>query len=150
MFSRGGQEQRDLNGFLDRGAHVQGELRFDASFRVDGHFEGKVRSQGHLVVGEGGKVDAEVQVGHLLVSGEVRGTVRAAQQIHIAPGGRLLADIQTPSLVIEDGALFEGRCAMGGDGEGRDTAGRPAGSENRGGPKGGGDEGRPTLVAQGE
>jgi cytoskeletal protein CcmA (bactofilin family) len=114
MFSKN-DEQRDLNGFLDRGSRVQGELSFEASFRVDGRFEGRVRTSGRLVVGEGGQVDADVEVGHLLVSGEVRGSVKAATQIHVAPGGRLLADIQTPSLMIEDGAVFEGRCSMTGE-----------------------------------
>lgn len=140
MFSKGGDQHPDLNGFLDRGSRMQGELRFDASFRVDGRFQGKVRSAGRLVVGEGGVVDAEVQVGHLLVSGEVRGTVQAAQQIHIAPGGRLLADIRTPSLVIEDGAHFDGRCSMG----------KEAGVPDSTPTEGGSGKGRPTLVAQGE
>lgn len=113
MFSKS-DGQPDLNGFLDQGSQIQGELRFDASFRVDGKFQGSVRSAGRLVVGEDGKLDADVQVGHLLVSGEVRGSVKAVEQIQIAPGGRLLADIETPSLLIEDGALFEGRCTMTG------------------------------------
>lgn len=117
MFSKG-DEQRDLNGFLDRGSRVQGELSFDASFRVDGRFDGRVRSTGSLVVGEQGEVDADVEVGHLLVSGVVRGSVKAAKQIHVAPGGKLLADIQTPSLMIEDGAVFEGRCSMTGESSG--------------------------------
>jgi cytoskeletal protein CcmA (bactofilin family) len=38
--------------------------------------------------------------------------VQAQQKLQIAPGGKVLADVTTPSLVIEDGALFEGRCAM--------------------------------------
>lgn len=113
MFSKS-DAQPDLNGFLDQGSKVTGELRFDAQFRIDGAFEGSVHSQGRLVVGEAGEVDADVHVGHLLVSGEVRGSVKAAEQIQIAPGGRLLADIETPSLLIEDGAIFEGRCAMTG------------------------------------
>jgi len=111
MFTKS-EDQRDLNGFLDRGSRMQGELTFEASFRIDGDFQGSVRSSGRLVVGEGGVVDGELHVRHILVTGEVRGSVEAGEQIHIAPGGRLLADITTPSLVIEDGAVFEGKCVM--------------------------------------
>lgn len=102
----------DLNGFLDRGSHIEGELRFDASFRVDGKVHGKVTSQGDLVVGEEGEVEGEVEVGQLFVTGQVRGSVKAARRVQIAPGGRVFADLSTPSLVIEDGAIFEGRCSM--------------------------------------
>jgi len=105
-------DQRDLNGFLDRGSSLKGELSFEASFRIDGKYEGTIRSSGRLVVGEGGLVDGDVHVRHLLVSGEMRGTVEAGEQLHIAPGGRVSADITTPSLVIEDGAIFEGKCTM--------------------------------------
>lgn len=107
-------DQRDLNGFLDRGSSQKGELSFEASFRIDGEYSGTIRSAGRLVVGEGGVVDGDVQVRHVLVSGVLRGAVVAGEQLHIAPGGRVNADITTPSLVIEDGAIFEGRCTMTG------------------------------------
>lgn len=136
MFSKSDEAQRDLNGFLDRGSRMHGELQFDASFRVDGVFEGAVRSKGRLVVGERGEVDGEVQVAQVLVSGEVRGSIEAAEQIHIAPGGRVLADISTPSLMIEDGAVFEGRCTM------------TKGSGKKGGSAGSGSDGAPESVAK--
>ncbi len=111
MFKNNGP-QGELNGFIDRGSRFQGELHFDAAFRIDGKFAGSVRSDGRLVVGEGGEVDAELRVRQVLVSGEVRGSIHAGEQLQIAAGGRVFADITTPSLVIEDGAIFEGRCTM--------------------------------------
>jgi cytoskeletal protein CcmA (bactofilin family) len=105
-------KQSDLNGFLDNGSHVQGELRFQTSFRVDGKFSGTVVSEGDLIVGDGGEVEGDLQVGQIIVSGTVRGTVRAARRVHLSPSGKIFAEIDTPSLVIEDGALFEGRCSM--------------------------------------
>jgi len=105
-------KQSDLNGFLDNGSHVQGELRFQTSFRVDGKFSGTVVSDGDLIVGDGGEVEGDLQVGQIIVSGTVRGTIRAARRVHLSPSGKAFAEIDTPSLVIEDGALFEGRCSM--------------------------------------
>jgi cytoskeletal protein CcmA (bactofilin family) len=102
----------DLNGFLDSGSHVEGELRFETSFRVDGRFTGAVRSEGDLIVGEGGEVEGEIHVGQIFVSGTVRGSVRAARKVQISPNGKVYADLETPSLIVEDGAFFEGRCAM--------------------------------------
>lgn len=105
-------KQSALNGFLDSGSSTHGELRFETSFRVDGQFSGTVSSEGDLVVGEGGEVEGEVRVGALFVIGTVRGSVQAARRVQIAPGGKLYAELETPSLVIEDGAVFEGRCSM--------------------------------------
>ncbi len=102
----------DLNGFLDAGSHMHGELRFEDTFRVDGKLSGKVTSGGSLVVGEGGVVDGEIAVARIFVSGTVKGSIHATQKVEIASNGRVEADLRTPSLVIEDGAFFAGRCAM--------------------------------------
>ncbi|HVR09369.1 MAG TPA: polymer-forming cytoskeletal protein [Thermoanaerobaculia bacterium] len=105
-------KQGDLNGFLDRGSHLRGELRFDTHFRVHGKFSGEVKTEGELIVGEGGEVEGELQVGQVIVSGTVRGTIQASRRIQITSTGRVFADVETPSLIVEDGATFEGHCAM--------------------------------------
>lgn len=102
----------ELDGFLDRGSRMEGELRFRSSFRIDGHYVGDVASDGHLIVGERGKVEGEIRVGRLLVSGVVEGLLEGSQQVHLAPSARVLGEIRTPSLIIEDGATFDGRCSM--------------------------------------
>jgi cytoskeletal protein CcmA (bactofilin family) len=110
----------DLNGFLDSGSHIQGELRFQTTFRVDGKFSGTVVSEGELIVGQGGEVDGDLRVGQIVISGTVHGTIRASRRVHLSATGKLLAEIDTPSLVIEDGGFFEGRCTMAR--ESRETA----------------------------
>lgn len=134
MFKNTGGSQSDLNGFLDRGSRLQGELRFESSFRIDGHFQGKIDASGRLIVGEGGEVEGEIHVRHVTVSGVLRGSLKADEQIHVAAGGRVEADLDTPSLVIEDGAVFEGRCTM--------RSGGKAAAEGSAG-----DESGPKLVA---
>jgi cytoskeletal protein CcmA (bactofilin family) len=111
MFKSDGK-QSDLNGFLDTGSHINGELRFETTFRVDGKLTGIVRSGGDLVVGEGGEVEGEIEVGQVFVSGVIRGTIRATRRVQVTPTGKVFADLETPALIVEDGALFEGRCAM--------------------------------------
>ena len=112
MIFKSDGKQSDLNGFLDSGSHLQGELRFDASFRVDGKLTGKVESDGDLIVGESGEIDGELKVGQIFVSGTVRGAIHAARRVQISPSGKVFAEVDTPALIIEDGATFEGRCAM--------------------------------------
>lgn len=112
MIFKSDSAQGDLNGFLDAGSHMQGSLHFEDTFRIDGKFTGKVISKGDLVVGEHGEVDGEVAVGRVFISGTVRGSIQASRRVELTASGRLLADIQTTSLVIEEGAHFEGSCTM--------------------------------------
>ncbi len=102
----------NLNGFLDAGSHLEGKLHFEDTFRVDGRITGTVESDGDLIVGAGGEVEGELLVGRLFVSGVVRGVVRTKRLVEITAKGRVVADLHTPSLVVEDGGHFEGRCFM--------------------------------------
>lgn len=112
MFSKSEGKQSDLNGFLDSGSNVTGELRFQTSFRVDGKFSGTVISEGELIVGQGGEVEGDLRVGQIVVSGKVGGTIRAGRRVHLSSSGTLLADIETPVLIIDEGGFFKGRCSM--------------------------------------
>ena len=54
MMFKGDEAKGELNGFLDAGSHIQGELHFEDTFRIDGKVTGKIQSAGDLVVGERG------------------------------------------------------------------------------------------------
>jgi cytoskeletal protein CcmA (bactofilin family) len=111
--ARGGEA---LNGFVDSGCTIRGELEFAESFRLDGRVEGQVRSAAELVVGERGVVDGEIDVARCLVGGEVHGVIRASERVVLHGTAKVWADIHTPALVMEDGAVLEGRVVMGGGG----------------------------------
>lgn len=106
---RGGEA---LNGFVDSGCTIRGELEFTTSFRVDGRIEGTTRSKAELVVGEGGVIEGEIDVARCLVGGEVRGTIRATEQVLLHASAKVWADVHTPALVMEDGAFLEGSVSM--------------------------------------
>jgi cytoskeletal protein CcmA (bactofilin family) len=107
--ARGGDA---LNGFVDSGCTIRGELEFKTYFRVDGRIEGKVRSPAELVIGEGGAVEGEIEVARCVIGGEVRGTIRSTEQVMLHATAKVWADIQTPALVMEDGAFLEGAVTM--------------------------------------
>ncbi len=107
--ARGGDS---LNGFVDSGCTIRGELEFSTYFRVDGRVEGTVRSKAELVVGEGGVVEGELEVARCVIGGEVRGSIRATEQVFLHDTAKVWADIQTPALVMEDGAFLEGSVSM--------------------------------------
>ena len=59
--------QDDISGFLAEGTEIQGEIRFKDILRIDGKVGGTIISEGELVIGETGEVDAQVQ--NLLAAG---------------------------------------------------------------------------------
>ncbi len=102
----------DLNGFLDDGTEVQGELRFRNTFRIDGHVKGKIVSENVLIIGEAGVVDAEIDCGVVSIRGTVSGRIQGRQRIELLAGAKVRGTLVSPKLVIEEGAFFQGDCDM--------------------------------------
>ena len=103
----------DLNGFLDRGSSFKGELEFEDTMRIDGKFNGRIRSKNELIVGESAQIEGEIHVGRIAISGTVLGKITADQRVEIHRNGKVYSDIDTPALIIEEGAIFQGNCVMG-------------------------------------
>jgi cytoskeletal protein CcmA (bactofilin family) len=114
MLKLRGFAAEDLNGFLDEGTELQGELRFRDVLRVDGRIKGRIVSDNTLIIGETGQVDAEIDCGVISIRGRVSGQVHGRQRIELLAGCRVQATLVSPKLVIEDGAFFQGECRMGG------------------------------------
>lgn len=131
MNFRGRTTTGDLSGFLEQGSHFEGELRFEQSFRIDGKVTGRVRSDGDLVIGERGEVEGDIRVGRLFVSGLVRGEVHVTKRLSIHARGRVEGEVHASALVVDEGGVLEGRCAMQGEAiaaESLGGAGAPAAS----------------------
>src|SRR5918999_5324087 len=102
-----------LSGFVGGGTVVTGEANFKAMMRVDGHLSGRVSStSGTLIVGANGKVDANIEVAVAVIHGTINGDIIATQRLELGRAAKVHGNIQTPSLIIEQGALFEGTCKM--------------------------------------
>jgi len=101
-----------VNGFIDRDTEMTGDIKFKDSFRIDGIFKGKIQSGNTLIIGEGGQIEADVDVANISVNGVVKGTLKASEKIEIYSLGRVTGEIITPKLIVEEGAFFQGSCQM--------------------------------------
>jgi cytoskeletal protein CcmA (bactofilin family) len=108
----------DLSGFLDKGIAFKGEISFKDTLRIDGRFEGAIKSGNTLIIGESADVNAEIEVRSLYVSGHLRGQAKVSDRIELSNTARVESDLNTSVLVVEEGAVFEGRCTMSKDSTG--------------------------------
>ena len=97
---------------LGRGARFEGKLTFEGTVRIDAIFVGSIITNDVLVVGEAARIDADITCGTIIVHGEMNGNIQAKNAVEIRQGGKVRGDLETPSLAIERGALFQGKCHM--------------------------------------
>ena len=105
---------RDVQAHLGQGSRVEGKLTFEGSVRIDGQVEGEISAQDTVIVGEGAELTAQIHANTVVVQGRVNGDITARKRVELKAPATVVGNINTPSLVIHEGVLFEGHCAMGG------------------------------------
>ncbi len=108
------QAQGEINTLLGRGSSFDGKLTFEGTVRVDGKLSGEIFSNDVLVIGEGAEVNAEIDVGVVIVEGSVTGNIRAKRAVELHAPARVRGNLETPTLFIDKGVMFEGQCRMEG------------------------------------
>ena len=110
-FKKGGSSDAIIS-LMGEGVEIVGEVSFTQGVKIDGVIKGNVKSDASLVVGSKGKVEADVAVRRISIGGEFKGTIHASERVEILKDGKVFGDLYTPCLIIEAGAVFEGKCNM--------------------------------------
>ncbi len=102
----------------------KGELSGDEDLEIDGQVEGDVRLANHqLTIGSKGRLKAEVEARAVVVIGTVIGNLTATERIEIQATGVVEGDLKTPCLLVQEGAVLQGRIEMSsGSAAGRSAA----------------------------
>ncbi|MCE9574622.1 MAG: polymer-forming cytoskeletal protein [Deltaproteobacteria bacterium] len=102
----------EINTLLGKGTTFEGKLTFEGTVRIDGKLKGEVFSDDVLIIGDGAYVEAEIDIGEVIIQGTVVGNIRARRSIEIHAPGKVKGDLHTPSLQVDKGVVFEGRSFM--------------------------------------
>lgn len=97
---------------VDQGCEFEGKLCFHGTVRIGGLFRGEIYTPDTLIIGEGARVDAQIEAGTVIISGHVTGTVKARHRVEIHRPAVFKGSIMTPSLSVAEGVIFEGSSKM--------------------------------------
>jgi cytoskeletal protein CcmA (bactofilin family) len=112
----GGLDSKELHTIVGPGCLFEGNLTIPEELtRIDGEVIGNIKGNGDLIIGEKGYVKGDLNVENLVVYGKVHGNIRA-RSLEIKASGRVEGDIQVQELIVEKGAIYNGKCSMGAEG----------------------------------
>jgi len=109
---KGSPVRDDAVTILTSGCHFSGKLFCRGSSRIGGRIEGEIVSEGLLIIEEGAFITAEIVAEEAVIQGHVKGKLRAKGRVELCATSHFEGDISTPSLVINEGAQFNGRSHM--------------------------------------
>jgi cytoskeletal protein CcmA (bactofilin family) len=105
-----------LKAYMGEDAVFNGSLTFEGTVRIDGRFEGQVVTQDTLIIGESGRIIADVNAGTIICKGKVEGNLTAAQRVELHSTSQVVGTVKTPSLFVEVGGILDGECDMSSQG----------------------------------
>lgn len=106
------EDENKIGTVINNDISFKGTLKFKSSLKIKGVFEGKIETDGLLIIGDDAKVSAEITASTVSISGKCQGKIKASKLIEIFEHSNMSGDIITPDLYIENGARFNGTCIM--------------------------------------
>jgi cytoskeletal protein CcmA (bactofilin family) len=109
---RSRSESAQFAGFLDKSVRFEGTLEFPGTFRLEAQVRGTIISSHTLILGEGARVEGQIEGAHVVIGGRFDGVIFAKGRVEIQSKGIVTGEIHTPCLLIEPGGVFDGQCHM--------------------------------------
>lgn len=97
---------------IDRHSHFNGVYRTSHDLRIEGSAEGEIECNGTVTVAPDAHVEAKVRANNVVLAGEARGDIECLAQFTLRPSGQMRGQVRAASLIVEEGAFFEGEFQM--------------------------------------
>lgn len=103
---------KDSVTIISEGVKLDGKLNSKGNVRIDGSITGDIQAAGNVTIGVHGDITGEVKAQVIIIGGKVSGTIIANEKIVLESTSNLKGDLITKILVVEEGAVFDGKSAM--------------------------------------
>ena len=103
-----------MNSTIGEGSVFEGKFYISGSLRIDGKFEGEIKTDEELVVGETGRVKTDIVAKSVVIAGTVIGNITARSEVRMLETGKILGDVNAPSVVLQKGVVVSGNFNISG------------------------------------
>lgn len=90
----------------------KGTVTTSKTIRIDGLFEGEIKSGGDVILGETGVFKGTINCKTLFNSGSIEGTFIVEEKLECTSIGIVKGELTVRELVLPKGAIFDGTCDM--------------------------------------
>jgi cytoskeletal protein CcmA (bactofilin family) len=108
----GNRNKGSVGAFLGDGTEIEGNCTCTGTVMLDAKLRGEIVARDTLIIGDRGVVEATIHATILVVRGKLIGDVTATERVELKSGARVTGDIDAPVIVMEAGAVLDGRCRM--------------------------------------
>ena len=107
------EESGNQNNIICKGTKFVGNIRSFGNIRIEGKIIGDVKSKSKIALGQTSYVEGDILTQNADIAGEVRGKIEISELLVLKPSAVINGDIITGKIIVESGAVFNGKCKMG-------------------------------------
>lgn len=109
------KKETQITTIIGMGAECNGDFSAEGAIRIDGTINGNVVVTDTVIVGAAGCINGDINAQKVIIGGEVYGNLNVPEKVELTSTARVIGDITTGGLVIDEKAVFQGRCDMNQD-----------------------------------
>lgn len=98
--------------YLGENTTLKGELEFPTLLRIDGAFEGNIRSSGRVVIGPQGRVKANLDLAEAFISGKLEGNITVKERLVLRGRAEIYGNITAPIVSVDEGVTIVGQLCV--------------------------------------
>ena len=106
-----GETGNEMN-LIGQGTVFEGKLKTAGNIRIDGRVIGDIVVTQNISIGATGDIDGNVSARNITIGGKVKGALVAQEKMVFESRAVIRGEIRAAKLVIDEGALFDGKCVM--------------------------------------
>lgn len=97
---------------IGRGTVITGDINSASNLRIEGEINGNITCQDTITIAASGIVKGNVSAKTVILGGKITGNLDIREKIMIESKGVINGEIRTRRLIVEEGAIFDGKCLM--------------------------------------
>lgn len=106
------RKEPSINTIIGERTVITGNLHLEGDIIIYGKIHGDIITDGTITIFSGSEIKGKMNGANLNIGGHVEGNINAVGKVALGDRAFLRGDIKAGQIVIEDGAVFEGRCEM--------------------------------------
>ena len=100
---------------ISQGTKITGDIISSGGFRIDGEFDGNIKSSGKVVIGASGVVKGTINSTEAEIEGHMKGKLNVEELLSLRASAKVEGEVFTAKLSVEPGATFNATCDMNGN-----------------------------------
>lgn len=97
---------------VSEGTQIIGTLNTKCDIRIAGKVDGEAKVDGKIIVASTGHIEGNLNSTDADIAGRIEGEVHASSKLTLRQSAVIDGDLYAQSLVVEEGATFNGGCHM--------------------------------------